>query len=78
MTIIEQPITVRTTRAIKLSNELKKLATWAEKRSAFPHCSETTISMMHTRVKDIIDRVNRAGWKASANAQGEQQPPALT
>ena len=68
MTIIEQPITVRTARAIKLSNELKKLATWAEKRSAFPHCPETTISMMNARVEDIIDRVNRAGWEAAANA----------
>ena len=67
MTIIEQPITVRTARAIELSSELKKLAKWADKRSAFPHCPETTISMMDARVEDIIDRVNRAGWKASAS-----------
>ena len=78
MTIIEQPITVRTARAIKLSSELKKLATWADKRSGFPHCPETTISMMHARVEDIIDRVNRAGWKASANGPSEPRGKAVS
>lgn len=67
MNLIEQPISVRTARAIKLCAELKKLAAWAEKRSGFPHCPETTITMMHARVEDIISRVNRAGWHASAN-----------
>jgi hypothetical protein len=75
MELIEQSITVRTARAIKLSSELKKLAAWADKRSAFPHCPETTISMMNSRVDDIIDRVNRAGWKASANTQGSDTRP---
>ena len=60
---------VRIARALRISSEINKLGRWCLKRSGFPHCAETTISMLEAKTEELITRVNKAGWKANASGQ---------
>lgn len=61
-----------------LKQRLLTLASWCQSRASGEHDDETTLTMLERKALEIRQNVNKAGWKAVADAHPPKNDSATT